>query len=60
MRSASIGRRALVTSAWLLAGVLSGTAGLGQDAHGVDWLTDLDQARALAAEQGRPLLVVFR
>jgi len=24
------------------------------------WLTDLDAARALAAEEGKPLLVVFR
>lgn len=27
---------------------------------GIDWRTDLDAARAEAAEKGRPLLVVFR
>lgn len=27
---------------------------------GIDWMTDLDAARAQAKEEGRPLLVVFR
>jgi hypothetical protein len=27
---------------------------------GVAWLDDLDEARAIAAESNRPLLVVFR
>ena len=28
--------------------------------HGVDWHTDLEKARRLAADSGRPLMVVFR
>ena len=30
------------------------------DAETIAWQTDLAQARAQAAEEGRPLLVVFR
>ena len=37
-----------------------GPVALAQDSESVEWLSDLNQATELAAETGRPLLVVFR
>ncbi len=31
-----------------------------EEIAGVEWLTDLDDARAKARESGRPILAVFR
>ena len=50
----SLVRHALV-AAWLCSGALA------QDAStNIDWQADLDQARAMAAAQDKPLLLVFR
>ncbi|MHC4958447.1 MAG: hypothetical protein ACYTGN_08715 [Planctomycetota bacterium] len=36
------------------------TLATGAAAQGVDWMTDLDKARALARKTNRPMLAVFR
>lgn len=54
---------------WGLVALLAGLAGLasaqelvgeGESSDQVEWHTDLNQATRLAAESGRPLMIVFR
>ena len=57
--------RKWITRCALLVAVLAvvipalGTTGTGQDT-GEFWMTDLDAATKLAADEGRPLLITFR
>ena len=52
----------LCGSTALLGALLSGASATAEDGEiaGIDWLTDLDAARAKARETGRPILAVFR
>lgn len=49
-----------VLSSWALEDAAPDAAAEEGEIAGVAWLTDLEGARAKAAEEGRPLLVVFR
>ena len=40
--------------------IAAGCGAATTDDGGIDWLTDLKQARAEAKKAGKPLLVVFR
>ena len=46
----------------LVGALLDGAPVAAEDGEiaGIDWLTDLDTARAKAQETGRPILAVFR
>lgn len=46
----------------LVGALLDGVPVAAEDGEvaGIDWLTDLDTARAKARETGRPILAVFR
>ncbi len=57
----------VVLAVLVVGGVLAGTPALLSPARaedgeiaGIDWLHDLDAARAKARETGRPILAVFR